>query len=105
MPAIRGHTETNYISELMLSISFVMFNFNSSTIFQHLNQGSPRYLAPGGANSENFKNSGGEVNSSDLMDNLWRSPHNFVKKFFFFNKNHDFLKIFAEILLKSQKGN
>jgi hypothetical protein len=48
MPAIRGRTETNYITELMLSISFVMFNFNSSTIFQHLNQGSPRYLAPGG---------------------------------------------------------
>jgi hypothetical protein len=31
-------------------------------------QGCPDYLTPGGANSENFENSG--VNSSNLMDNF-----------------------------------
>jgi hypothetical protein len=64
----------------------------------------PRLPHAKGANSEISKNSGGGgVNSSDLVDNFWRNPQNFVKKFFF-NKNHNFWKIFAEILLKSQRG-
>jgi hypothetical protein len=37
-----------------------------------------RYLVPGVANSENFQISGKGVNSSDLIDNIWRSPQNFV---------------------------
>jgi hypothetical protein len=64
------------------------------------NQSSPRYLAPGGLTLKIFKNSGeGEDKLIGFNGQLWRSPQNF-----FFNKNHNFLKIFAKILLKSQSG-
>jgi hypothetical protein len=46
------------------------------TLITRVDQGTSRQ---GGANSQNFKNSGGGgLNSSDLMDNFWRSPQNFV---------------------------
>jgi hypothetical protein len=68
------------------------------------NQGSPRYLAPGGgANSENFKNSRGEGKLIGFNGQFLAKFTKFCLKFFF-NKNHKFLKIFAEILLKSQRG-
>ncbi len=67
-----------------------------------LQPGMPRLPHARGTDSENFQISRGGVNSSDLIDNFWRSPQNL--KNFFFNKNHNFLKFFAKFLLKSQRG-
>jgi hypothetical protein len=60
-------------------------------------QGSPRDLAPGGLTLKILKIQGGELIRFNGQF-LAKSPKFFFK--FFFNKNHNFLKIFAEILLK-----
>jgi hypothetical protein len=51
-----------------------------------------------GANFENFKNSGGGGELIGFNGQLLAKSQNFV-----FNKNHNFLKIFAVILLESQR--
>jgi hypothetical protein len=74
--------------------------YNFHYVYFPYNHGSPRYLAPGGTKFENFQKFGGGGGGKLIGFNgrIWRSPQNS-----FFNKNHNFLKIFAEILLKSQR--
>jgi hypothetical protein len=64
-------------------------------------QRCPDYIKPGGLTWKIFKFRGKIIEFNGQF--LAKSPK-FCLKLFFFNKNHNFLKIFAEILLKSQRG-
>jgi hypothetical protein len=64
-------------------------------------QGTPRQEGLARKKFSNFEGGGKLIRFIEQF--LEKSPK-FCLKLFFTNKNHNFLEIFAEILLKSQRG-